>query len=76
MTSVTLLLVQQGLTEEELPKLVDELTGKFRGVLESLVIDVDNDPNSHDTARRLAKMYVYELILEPGFTRDDIQILR
>ena len=48
--------------EEELPKLVDELTGKFRGVLESLVIDVDNDPNSHDTARRLAKMYVYELM--------------
>lgn len=50
------------ISEEELPKLVDELTGKFRGVLESLVIDVDNDPNSHDTARRLAKMYVYELM--------------
>jgi GTP cyclohydrolase I len=46
----------------ELPLLVDELTGKFKGVLESLVIDVENDPNSHDTARRLAKMYVYELM--------------
>lgn len=48
--------------EAELPALVDELTGKFRGVLDSLVIDVENDPNSHDTARRLAKMYVYELM--------------
>lgn len=54
--------ISKFIKEDELPKLVDELTGKFRGVLESLVIDVDNDPNSHDTARRLAKMYVYELM--------------
>ena len=48
--------------EKEIPDLVDEVAQKFRGVLESLIIDVDNDPNSHDTARRLAKMYVYELM--------------
>lgn len=42
--------------------LVDELESKFRGVLDTLVIDVDNDPNSHGTARRLAKMYIYELM--------------
>jgi GTP cyclohydrolase I len=48
--------------ENELPMLVDELTGKFQGVLETLVIDTANDPNSRDTARRLAKMYVYELM--------------
>lgn len=48
--------------EGELPMLVEELTGKFEGVLRSLVIDTENDPNSHDTARRLAKMYVYELM--------------
>lgn len=46
----------------ELDQLVDELTNKFEGVLSSLVIDTVNDPNSHDTARRLAKMYVYELM--------------
>lgn len=45
--------------EEKL--LVDELTGKFEEVLKSLVIDIDNDPNSEDTGRRLAKMYVHEL---------------
>ena len=31
-------------------------------MLDSLVIDRENDPNSHDTGRRLAKMYVKELM--------------
>lgn len=48
--------------DEELSQLVDEVKGKFQGVLESLVIDTENDPNSMDTAKRLAKMYVYELM--------------
>ena len=42
--------------------LIDELTGKFESVLDSLVIDRDTDPNSMDTGRRLAKMYVNELM--------------
>jgi GTP cyclohydrolase I len=42
--------------------LVDELTPKFEEVLEGLVIDIENDPNSHDTGRRLAKMYINELM--------------
>lgn len=41
--------------------LIDELTVKFEEVLKSLVIDIKNDPNSMDTGRRLAKMYVHEL---------------
>lgn len=45
----------------EIPELIDELAEKFDSVLRSLIIDVDNDPNSHDTGRRLAKMYVNEL---------------
>jgi len=43
-------------------RLINELTDQFEGVLSSLVIDTVNDPNSKDTARRLAKMYVYELM--------------
>ena len=35
--------------------LIEELTEKFNGVLDSLIIDRDNDPNSHDTGKRLAK---------------------
>ena len=43
-------------------KLIDELQGKFYEVLKSLVIDTENDPNSMDTPRRLAKMYVNEIM--------------
>ena len=43
-------------------KLIDELQGKFYEVLKSLVIDTENDPNSLDTPRRLAKMYVNEIM--------------
>jgi GTP cyclohydrolase I len=50
------------ITEKEKDMLVDELTGKFEGVLESLIIDTKTDPNSKGTARRLAKMYVYEIM--------------
>jgi GTP cyclohydrolase I len=45
----------------ELDKLLDELQGKLSGVLESLVIDTDSDHNTHDTARRVAKMYLQEI---------------
>lgn len=45
----------------ELEKLLDEVTGKMQGVLESLVIDTQGDHNTADTARRVAKMYVNEV---------------
>ena len=48
--------------DAEKETLVDELTEKFEGVLDSLIIDRENDPNSQGTARRLAKMYVYEIM--------------
>jgi GTP cyclohydrolase I len=42
--------------------LIDELTEQFENVLDSLVIDRHTDPNAKDTGRRLAKMYVNELM--------------
>ena len=48
--------------DEERAQLVDELTEKFEGVLDSLLIDRHTDPNSRGTARRLAKMYLYEIM--------------
>ena len=42
--------------------LIEELTPKFEAVLDGLVIDRFNDPNSKDTGRRLAKMYINELM--------------
>jgi GTP cyclohydrolase I len=49
------------LAEGELEALLDEVAGKMEGVLESLVIDVENDHNTKDTARRIAKMYLNEV---------------
>jgi len=45
----------------ELEALIDEVEGKMKGVLESLVIDTESDHNTQDTARRVAKMYVAEV---------------
>ena len=55
--------ISEHIQEGELDQLVDELTGKFEGVMDSLIIDQVNDPNSKGTARRLAKMYVHELMV-------------
>ena len=46
----------------EKEKLIDEAAEKFEGVLDALLIDRDSDPNSHGTAKRLAKMYYNELM--------------
>lgn len=43
-------------------QLIDEATKAFEGVLDSLLIDRENDPNSKGTARRLAKMYFNEIM--------------
>jgi GTP cyclohydrolase I len=45
----------------ELDGLLDEVSQRMQGVLESLVIDTVNDHNSQDTARRVAKMYLQEV---------------
>jgi GTP cyclohydrolase IA len=45
----------------EMDALLDEVEGKMRGVLESMVIDLDNDHNTGNTARRVAKMYLQEV---------------
>jgi GTP cyclohydrolase I len=45
----------------ELEKLLDEVEDKMKGVLDSLVIDTATDHNTHNTARRVAKMYVNEV---------------
>ncbi|WP_101102721.1 GTP cyclohydrolase I [Macromonas bipunctata] len=45
----------------ELDALLDEVTGKMQGVLDSMVIDTENDHNTGNTARRVAKMYLKEV---------------
>ena len=43
-------------------QLIDEARAAFELVLDTLLIDRHNDPNSHGTARRLAKMYYNEIM--------------
>jgi len=50
------------LEENDKSDLIDELTDKFESVLDTLLIDRKTDPNSMDTGRRLAKMYINELM--------------
>ena len=45
----------------ELEQLTREVEARMAGVLESLVIDVEQDHNTRETARRVAKMYVNEV---------------
>jgi GTP cyclohydrolase I len=48
--------------ESDRQHLIEEATTAFEGVLDALLIDRENDPNSKGTARRLAKMYFNEIM--------------
>jgi len=50
------------LHESDKQHLINEATVAFEGVLDALLIDRENDPNSRGTARRLAKMYFNEIM--------------
>jgi GTP cyclohydrolase I len=63
--------ISKYIKEGELTELIDELTVKFEDVLDGLVIDRKNDPNSMDTGRRLAKMYIKELMQGRYFPMPD-----
>jgi GTP cyclohydrolase IA len=50
------------IAESDKEHLINEATEAFEGVLDTLLIDRENDPNSKGTARRLAKMYYNEIM--------------
>lgn len=49
------------LLDGELDQLEVEVAGKVREMLRSLVIDIDNDHNTEETAERVARMYLHEV---------------
>ncbi len=53
--------IEAFIEEGELDLLQDEVEAKMKEVLEALVIDIEGDHNTQDTARRVAKMYVREV---------------
>ena len=54
--------ISEFIHDNEKNLLINELTTAFEGVLDSLIIDHEHDPNSQDTPRRLAKMYIREIM--------------
>ena len=54
--------VSKYITESDKEHLIAEATQAFEGVLDALLIDRQNDPNSKGTAKRLAKMYFNEIM--------------
>ena len=54
--------ISEYITDAGKEQLIDEATEAFETVLDTLLIDRETDPNSHGTARRLAKMYFNEIM--------------
>lgn len=54
--------ISEYMSEKTKEALIEEATMAFEDVLDSLLIDRENDPNSMGTARRLAKMYFNEIM--------------
>jgi len=54
--------ISDALQEGDEEELIEEATEAFETVLDTLLIDRHNDPNSQGTARRLAKMYFNEIM--------------
>jgi GTP cyclohydrolase I len=55
--------ISEYITDEHIKEqLIDEAAEAFETVLDRLLIDRENDPNSKGTARRLAKMYFNEIM--------------
>ena len=54
--------ISEYISDVEKETLINEATGAFEQVLDSLLIDQETDPNSKGTAKRLAKMYFNEIM--------------
>ena len=54
--------ISEILEEGDKDNLITEATTAFESVLDALVIDRHTDPNSKGTAKRLAKMYINEIM--------------
>ena len=55
--------IAEHLEPGELDQLEIEVAGKVRELLRSLVIDIDNDHNTEETAERVARMYLHEVAI-------------
>ncbi len=52
--------ISKYINDDEMKALQQEVEGEFQNVLSALVIDTENDHNTRETAKRVAKMWVRE----------------
>jgi GTP cyclohydrolase I len=64
--------INEYIVESDKELLIEEATKAFENVLDVLLIDRQNDPNSKGTARRLAKMYFNEIMAGRYDSRPDV----
>ena len=53
--------ISKHIEKGELKDLEVEIEEAFEDILDALVIDTENDHNSKETAKRVAKMYINEI---------------
>lgn len=53
--------ISQYITPKEKAQIQRNVQKAVEGVLKALVIDTENDPNTHGTAERIARMFVNEV---------------
>ena len=53
--------ISKHIQEGDLKKLQEEVQEKMQSLLESLVIDTENDHNTQETAKRVSKMWIQEV---------------
>jgi GTP cyclohydrolase IA len=53
--------ISEFIRDGDVAEIQAEVEAKLREVLKSMVIDTDNDHNTADTAKRVAKMYLHEI---------------
>jgi len=58
----------------ELNLLIEEVSEKIEGVLQSLVIDTANYHNTYDTCRRAAKMFILEILQGRYLLQPDLPV--
>lgn len=54
--------ISEFIDDGDLDLLIEEVAGKFQEVLNSLIIDTENDHNTKETANRVARMFITETL--------------
>lgn len=66
--------ISKVLEDSDIDDLKKEVESNVVALLKSLVIDIENDHNTHDTAKRVAKMYVDEVFAGRYKKRPEITV--